>query len=118
MVEGNELVVVGDLLVPSQEDREGSSSGRDECEESWEESCLQKFSQCMGLSIKGFEDEFLEPMQKVGQRRCKGKGKGKGKGAGGSSSFDRELKKLEWNVKDRGKSKMEAQGKGARGTDV
>ena len=65
----------------------------------------------MGLSIEGFEDEFLELMQKVGHRRFKGKGKG----AGESSRFDRELKKLEWNVKDRGISKMGGQGKEEQG---
>ena len=49
------------------------------------------FSKCMGMSIDGFEDEFLELMSKVSDRRQKGKGKG----AHSSTKFARELKKLE-----------------------
>ena len=69
----------------------------DQARLSWEESCLQKFTQCMGLLIEGFEDDFLKLMTMVSQRR----NKGKRKGTIGSTKFDRELKKLEWTVKER-----------------
>ena len=45
-------------------------------EETWEESCLRNFSQCMDLSIEGFEGDFLELMNRVSRRRNKGKGRG------------------------------------------
>ena len=53
-------------------------------------SFLKKFSQCMGLSMEGFEGEFLELITKVNKRRIKGKGKG----INGSTRYERELKKL------------------------
>ena len=37
-----------------------------------EGSFLIKFSQCMGLSMEGFEGEFLELMTKVNKRIIKG----------------------------------------------
>ena len=51
-------------------------------EETWEESCLRKFSKCMSLSIMGFKGDFLELMERVSLRRNKGKGKGGGGGGG------------------------------------
>ena len=80
----------------------------------WEESCLMNFSKCMGMSIEGFEDEFLELMNKVSDRRQKGKGKG----AHNSTKFARELKKLEWNVKEKGRIRVGASGNKARGLSM
>ena len=92
------------------EDDNGLKEGREG--ESWEEICLQKFSQCMGLSMEGFEGDFMELMTKANQRRIKGKGKG----GIASTKFERELKKLEWTVKDKGSLNLGAQGKGTRGS--
>ena len=49
-------------------------------------------------------------MTKINSRRQKGKGKG----GAVSTKFDRELKKLEWNVMDGGRKKNGAPGKGVR----
>ena len=75
----------------------------------WEESCLAKFSEFLGFPIEGFKEEFLELMTRINSRRQKRKGKG----GAVSTKFDRELKKLEWNVMDSGRKKG-ALGKGVR----
>ena len=75
----------------------------------WEESCLAKFSEFLGLPIEGFKEEILELMTRINSRRQKRKGKG----GAVSTKFDRELKKLEWNVMDSGRKKG-ALGKGVR----
>ena len=80
--------------------------------ESWEESCLNKFSKCLGMSIAGFEEEFLLLMSRISERRQQDKGKGVQR----STKFDRELKKLTWTVKDKESLKLRASGRGARGT--
>ena len=49
-------------------------------------------------------------MTKINSRRQKSKGKE----GSVSTKFDRELKKLEWNVIDKGRKKNGAPGKGAR----
>ena len=67
----------------------------------------------MGMSIEGFEDEFLELMNKVSDRRQKGKGKGHN-----SIKFARELKKLEWNVKENERIRVGASGNKARGLSM
>ena len=68
----------------------------------------------MGMSIEGFEDEFLELMNKVSNRRQKGKGKG----AHSSTKFARELKKLGWNVKEKGRNRVGASGNRVRGLSM
>ena len=75
----------------------------------WEESCLAKFSEFLGFPIEGFKEEILELMTRINSRRQKRKGKG----GVVSTKFDRELKKLEWNVMDSGRKKG-ALGKGVR----
>ena len=75
----------------------------------WEESCLAKFSEFLGFPIEGFKEEILELMNRINSRRQKRKGKG----GAVSTKFDRELKKLEWNVMDSGRKKG-ALGKGVR----
>ena len=76
----------------------------------WEESCLAKFSEFLGFPTEGFKGEILELMSRINARRQKGKGK---RGVV-STKFDRELKKLEWNVMDSGRKKNGATGKGVR----
>ena len=73
----------------------------------WEESCLAKFSEFLGFPIEGFKEEILELMTRINSRRQKRKGMG----GAVSTKFDRELKKLEWNVMDSGRKKG-ALGKG------
>ena len=75
----------------------------------WEESCLAKFSEFLGFPIVDFKEEILELMTRIKSRRQKRKGKG----GAVSTKFDRELKKLEWNVMDSGRKKG-ALGKGIR----
>ena len=41
----------------------------------WEESCLLRFSKFLGMSLEGYEDEVLDLMYKISDRRQKGKGK-------------------------------------------
>ena len=64
--------------------------------ESWEESCLARFSKFLGFSTSGHEEEILEFLKRfnIGRRR------GKGKGGDRITKFDREMKKLAWNVTD------------------
>ena len=61
------------------------------------EGCLARFSKFMGLPIDGYEDEIVVLMKKIISRRRKGKGKG----GQISTKFDKEMKKLEWMVRDR-----------------
>ena len=80
--------------------------GRGGCEQeeiSWEESCLIKFSKCMGLPTKGFEEEIVDLMTRVSGRRFTDKGKW----VQSSTKFDRELKRLKWTVKEKEGSKAE-----------
>ena len=78
--------------------------------ESWEESCLARFSKLLGFSISGHEEEILEFMKRfnVGRKR------GKGKGGDRITKFDREMKKLTWNVTDTIKKKDGGLGKEVR----
>ena len=66
------------------------------------------------MSIKGFEGEILKLMTKVNQKRIKVKRKG----VNGSTKFDREIKKLEWTIKERGNLRVGASEKEARGLIV
>ena len=52
------------------EDREyleGGGGGQEG--ESWEESCLNKFSKCLGMSLASFEVQFLLLMSRISERR-------------------------------------------------
>ena len=71
---------------------------------------MTKNFEFLGFPIEGFEEEILELMSRISSRRQKGKGKG----GAVSTKFDRELKKLEWNVMDSGRKKNGAPGKGVR----
>ena len=87
-----------------QGDSEEISDPREEHEgESWEESCLKKFSTTMGFSMKGHEKDILNLMRKIDDRRVKNIEKG----YQGTSKFVRAMKNLEWNVAEREKSRKE-----------
>ena len=77
---------------------------------SCEESCLARFSKFLGFSIAGHEEEILGFMKRFNAGRQKGNGKGGDK----PTKFNREMKKLVWNVTDMGRKKDGAPGKGAR----
>ena len=84
------------------------------CQEegTWEESCLFLFSRFLGFSVDGYEDEIFNLMNRICERRSMVKGKG----VQGTTKFDSEIKKLEWNMKEKEKSRKRGssqRGKGA-----
>ena len=94
-----------------------SLAGRADDEEdqevgSWEDSCLQIFSNFLGFWVKGHEEEIFNLMNSTCERR----NNQKGKGTRVSTKFDRELKKLQWNVKE--KSNRGESSKGGKGLYV
>ena len=76
--------------------------------ESWEESCLVRFSKFLGFSTSGHEEEILEFLKRFNVERKKGKGKGGDR----ITKFDREMNGLECDGHD--KEKDGGQGKGVR----
>ena len=78
--------------------------------ESWEESCLARFSKFLDFSTSGHEEEILEFLKRfnVGRKRRKGKGGDR------ITKFDREMKKLAWNVTDTIRKKDGGLGKEVR----
>ena len=78
--------------------------------DSWEESCLAIFSTFLGFSTVGHEEEILGFMKRFNAWRQKGKGKRGDR----TTKFDREMKKLAWNVTDTGRKKDGAPWKGVR----
>ena len=90
---GKEIVRVEECCSPRfwTEGEEGQSEEEDQ----WNEGCLARFSKFMGFPIDGYEDEIVVLMKKISSRRKKGKG------GQTSTKFDKELKKLEWTVRDR-----------------
>ena len=108
LAEGRELMVVGEGKDSQRvEEREAVSGGEQEVV-SWEESCLMRFNKCMGLTTKGFEEEIVDLMTKVSEKRYKDKGKG----VRSSTRFDKELKRLRWTINEKGRPSVEAVGKG------
>ena len=81
-----------------------------EVTESWDESCLARFSKFLGFSTVGHEEEVLEFLKRfnVGRKR------GKEKGGDRTTKFDREMKKLAWNVTDTIRKKDGGLGKEVR----
>ena len=59
---------------------------------------------------KEYEDEVLDLMYKISDRRQKGKGKE----MQGTTKFDREMKKLVWTVQEKGRSTKGVERKGTR----
>ena len=62
------------------------------------------------MCSKGYEDEVLNLMYKIYDRRQKEKGNEGHR----MTKFDKEMKKLEWNVKDKGRNSNEEADKGTR----
>ncbi|RVW36927.1 hypothetical protein CK203_094920 [Vitis vinifera] len=70
--------------------------GRDE---GWNSSCLAKFSRCLGMLTKEFEEEILYLLRRMeGRIDQKGQDGASRKTKLMSSKSSRELKKLEWTV--------------------
>ena len=67
--------------------------------EDWEESCLAKFSEFLGFSVKGQEEEILSLMQKLSASKRNQSGF---KGQMASTKCERELKKLECSINNKG----------------
>ena len=83
---------MGGELAAFQGNSEEISNPREEREgESWEESCLKKFSTTMGLPTKGHEKDILNLMRKIDDKRVKYIEKGHQ----GTSKFVRAMKNLE-----------------------
>ena len=83
-----EVIVLSENLALRQEEQE---------EGTWEESCLFLLSRFFGFSIDGYEDEIFNMMNSICERRSTIKGKG----VQGTTKFDGEQKKLEWNMKEK-----------------
>ena len=81
-----------------------------EVKESWDESCLARFSKFLGFSTAGYEEEILEFLKRFNG----GRKRGKGKGGDRTTKFDREMKKLAWNVTDKIRKKDGGLGKEVR----
>ena len=74
---------------------------RNENEEKWEESSLEKFSHFLGFPTEGLEKEILSFLIKIRKRREKIHSKELLE----KSKFERELKRLECSVNDEGGNK-------------
>ena len=109
-----ELVAVEERDVQQREDGEKEDTRGEEfiVEEtnSWEESCLARFSKFLGFSTSRHEEEILGFMKRFNV----GRQKGKGKGGDRTTKFDREIKKLAWNVTDTARKKDGAPRKGVK----
>ena len=98
-----EVLVLLENLALCQEERE---------EGTWEESCLLLFNRFLGFSVDGYEDEIFNMINNI----CEKRSTVKGKGVQGTTKFDRERKKLEWNMQEKEKSRKGGsiqRGKGA-----
>ena len=88
--------------------------GRDDDEEdqevgSCENSCLQNFSNFLSFSVKGHEEDIFNLMNSI----CEKRNNKKGKGTHVPTKFDRELKKLQRNVKEKSsRGEFSKRGKG------
>ena len=69
---------------------------------------MARFNKFLGFSTTGHKEEILGFMKRLNARRQKGKGKGGDR----TTKFDREIKKLVWNVTYMGKEKDGAPGGG------
>ena len=67
--------------------------------ESWEKSCLAKFSDFLGFPIKGFEKEITKLLRNL----VNAQKLDKGKECQILSKSERELRKLEWTINYKGK---------------
>ena len=94
-------VLLEDTIIHQEEQEEGT----------WEESCLLLFSKFLGFSIAEYKDEIFKLMNKICERRTMVKGKG----VQGTTKFDKELKKLEWNVQEKEKSRRGSSSQSGKG---
>ena len=111
MPNGKDLVVLeGKENYQKEEEEEGGGDrAKDQEQMSWEESFLLRFSQFLGMSLEGSEDEVLDLMNKICVRRQKEEGK-EGKRM---TKFAREMK-LEWNIKEKDRSSRGETSQGMR----
>ena len=75
--------------------------------ESWEKSCLAKFSDFLGFPIKGFEKEITGLLRNL----VNAQKLGKGKECQILSKSERELRKLEWTINYKGKESSREDGR-------
>ena len=94
----------GQAAVGLESLREEPSNVSPECRgyNSWEDSCLIKFSEFLGVTTAGFEEEILELLQKMevqqqGEKR---------KGYPTETRCERELRKLECTINYNGKGQI------------
>ena len=71
---------------------------------------MARFSKFLGFSTVGHEEEILGFMKRFNV----GRQGGKGKEGDRPTKFDKEMKKLAWNMTDTGRKKDGALGNGAR----
>ena len=84
----------GELVVMEYGVREEKSLEGENTHTSWEESCSLRFSNFLGMSPVGYENEVLALMHKISGRRLDEKGKEVQR----MTKFDREMKKLQWTL--------------------
>ena len=91
---------------PGGEGQQGEDLASGETEasgyEKWEDSCLIKFSEFLGFSTEGFENEILGLLSKIVARQ----NQGENKGTIIKSRCERELKKLVCTINYDGKSQI------------
>ena len=71
-------------------------------------SILARFSEFLGFSIKGYKDEVLDFFNNMKKRRDRGHAKG----CSEPTMFYRELKKLDWSIKNKRVNRRCGQDKG------
>ena len=79
-----------------------SDSGQPQCMgyNNWEDSCLFKFSEYLGVTTAGFEEEILKLMRKIEMQQAGDKRKG----FAAETRCERELRKLECTINYSGKN--------------
>ena len=75
--------------------------------ESWEKSCLAKFSDFLGFPTKGFEKEITNLLRNL----VNAQKVGKGKECQSLSKSERELRKLKWTINYKGKETCREDGR-------
>ena len=75
--------------------------------ESWEKSCLAKFSDFLGFPTKGFEKEITNLLRNL----VNAQKAGKGKECQSLSKSERELRKLKWTINYKGKETCREDGR-------
>ena len=73
---GKEVVVVEDTQDFHRDEGNEEISTDDHEQITWEESCLFRFSKFLGMSPEGYEDEILELMNRIRERKQNEEGKG------------------------------------------